>query len=176
MKLAFVTGLPNDISKELQQVPAIETLTMRDLLTRARMLTKDTAEDTVATMQFLRSAGGVSFETKPRTGITCYRCRGQVHMARDRATRRPDGTSPRRTHRDMRCFNCNKIGHLASECQGNDSGKDVNASLLPKQVKNKARPVIRRLVDGQQCPALVDTGCYKTHKHIGMSPVETSER
>lgn len=45
MKLAFVTGFPNDISTELQQALAIEMLTMDDLLTR------DMAEDTVAATQ-----------------------------------------------------------------------------------------------------------------------------
>ena len=52
MKLAFVTGFPNDISKELKQVPVIEKLTMGELLIRARVLTKDTTEDTVATTSF----------------------------------------------------------------------------------------------------------------------------
>ena len=77
MKLTFVTGFLNDISKELQQSLAIETLTMGDLLTQARVLTKDMAGEMVATMQLPWSNSGVSFEVKPQTDITCYRCRGQ---------------------------------------------------------------------------------------------------
>lgn len=41
MRLTFVTGYHNDISAEFQQVPVIETLTIGDLLTRARVLTRD---------------------------------------------------------------------------------------------------------------------------------------
>ena len=64
MKLAFVTGFPNNISKELQLALAIKTLTIGDLLTWVRVVTKDTTEDTVTTTQFPRSEGKVSFEAK----------------------------------------------------------------------------------------------------------------
>ena len=65
MKLASMTGFPIDISKEMQQVPAIETMTMGNLLTQARVLTKGRAEDMVATMQFPRNESGVLFKAKP---------------------------------------------------------------------------------------------------------------
>lgn len=74
MKLAFITGLPNDISMKLQQALAIETLTIGDLLTQVRMLTRGTAKDMVATMQL--SQNEVVLKAKPQTAITCYRCRG----------------------------------------------------------------------------------------------------
>ena len=61
MKLVFVTGFPNNISTELQQALALETLTID-------LLIKVTAEDTVATMQSIE--GRVSFEMKLRIGIT----------------------------------------------------------------------------------------------------------
>ena len=41
-------------------------------------------------------------------------------------------------------------------------GKDISISLLLKQVNNETHPIIRVLVDGYQCMALVDTGCSKT--------------
>ena len=48
-KLAFVTGFLNAISIELQQAPNIETLAMRDLLARARVLTTgDQSQDVAA--------------------------------------------------------------------------------------------------------------------------------
>ena len=112
MKLAFVRGFLNDISKELQQAPPIETLIMWDLLTWVRVLTKDMAEDTVATMQFPQSKSQVLFKAKPWTAITCYRCRSQGHMAWDWATRWLNGTSSWRLCQEMWCFNCNEINHL----------------------------------------------------------------
>ena len=71
MKLAFMTGFLNNISMELQQAPAIESLTMGDLLTQVRVLRQDTAEDIITTTQFPQSEGEVSFEVKCLTGINC---------------------------------------------------------------------------------------------------------
>ena len=120
MKLAFVTRFPNDISKELQQAPAIGTLTMEDLLIRARVLTKDT----VANTHVPRSESGVSFEAKPRPGITCYRCRGQGHMTRDG----PMGWAPKdRTRR------CNPSTAIRSptlfQCRGNGPKEKMSAPV-----------------------------------------------
>lgn len=62
MKLSFVTVFPNDIATELQRAPAIEALTMVDLLTWVSMLTRDTAEDSITDTQLPRSEVGVPLE------------------------------------------------------------------------------------------------------------------
>lgn len=129
MKLAFVTGFHNDISTELQQAPSIETLTMGDFLTRARALTRDMTEDTVAATLLPRSEVKDPLEANPRKGITCYMCRGQSHMVRDCATRRLGGTNAQASHQETRCFKCNKIVHFASECQGNGSEEKMPSSI-----------------------------------------------
>ena len=41
-------------------------------------------------------------------------------------------------------------------------GEGVSASLLPEQVKNRQLPVVKVLVDGRECMALVDSGCLQT--------------
>lgn len=62
MKLSFVTVFPNDIATELRRAPAIEALTMVDLLTWVSMLTRDTAEDSITDTQLPRSEVGVPLE------------------------------------------------------------------------------------------------------------------
>ena len=91
MKLAFMTEFLNNISTELQQALAIETLTIRDLLTRERVLTKDMAKDMLATMQFPWSEGGVLFKAKPQTGITCYSCTNAEARVKWPETMQQDG-------------------------------------------------------------------------------------
>ena len=41
-------------------------------------------------------------------------------------------------------------------------GKDTNTGLLPRQVNIKALPMIKLLIDGRRCMALVDSKCSKT--------------
>lgn len=67
IKLTFVAGFLNGIATSTSH----RKLTMRDLLTRARVLTRDTAEDTVGATQLSRSelcSRRISEKASPVTG------------------------------------------------------------------------------------------------------------
>lgn len=75
------------------------------------------------------------------------------------------GRMPRgqKFHCEIQGFRCNKLGHVSSESQGN-AQREMSAPVfsLPEQVKTKKLPAIKVFVDGQECTALVDSGCSQT--------------
>lgn len=81
-KLTFVTGFPDAISIELQQVPNIENLPMGDLRARVLMMTEDQSQDVVSAMCPLHSNTTVTTRSSPSNSVTWGR--GKVlHMKTD---------------------------------------------------------------------------------------------
>ena len=136
VKLAFITGFPDRVSVELKQVKDIDTMTVSDLITKARVLVSGHSEggqDVVAV-----AARGPSTVTKrqdpPREAsgnkrgvrdfkIRCFRC-GGPHMARECMESRPR----------LICYCCGKEGHIASRCeQGNGQGGAVVPEAAPSE-------------------------------------------
>ena len=111
MKLVFVTGFPNAISFKLQQALNIETLAMRDLLVRARVLTTgDESQDVAAAVSSPRGGIALAAKSGSISNVICYRCNSKGHIAKD--------CWKRQTH----CFQCGEIGHWAWDCLGNKIG------------------------------------------------------
>ena len=152
IELVFVTGFSGTIFIELQQALNIEATTMGDLLARARVLTTtwDQSQYIVTAVHSPCSGTTPPAKSDPIACMTCYRCSGKGHIAKDC-----------RKHRTC-CYQCREVGHWARECSGNEMEQGISASLLPNQDVNSALLVANIYVDGMQCSVLINTGCSQT--------------
>ncbi|CAE1234399.1 unnamed protein product [Acanthosepion pharaonis] len=84
-KLAFVMRFPDTISLELRQAPNVEALTVGELLARARVLTTtgDESQDVVVAVRPPRSDSASPTKNVSLTSVTCFRCSGKGHVAKD---------------------------------------------------------------------------------------------
>ena len=151
VKLAFVTGLPDGVSVELQQVQGVEDLNVSDLLGRARVLVGNQTTGTVAAP----AVGSTTGAQRKGTTLSCYGC-GGPHMVR---------VCPGRKRVELKCFKC-EGPHLVKFCPELTQTKQQQAALCangdPVQMVAsgvKDVPVILAEVNGNQVRALVDTGC-----------------
>ena len=119
VKLTFVNGFPDSVGVELQQVENVLTLTMSDLLTRARILCANKSGGAVAAVaknitqskQPLQGGAKVGETAARKFKGQCYSC-GGPHMARFC-----------RERKGVVCFRCGIEGHISTQCdqnQGND--------------------------------------------------------
>ena len=68
----------------------------------------------------------------------------------------------RKVRCEIRCFRCSGLGHIASQCQGNAKRGGISISLLSDQLNTRKLPSMKVHVDGQECTALIDSGCSQT--------------
>ena len=133
VKLAFVTGFPDRVSVELKQVTDIDTASVSDLITKARVLVSGYSEGgqevvAVATkgLSTVTRKQDPPSEALSRRGVRdfkvrCFRC-GGPHMARECREPRPR----------LICYRCGKEGHIASRCEsGNGQGGAVAPEATP---------------------------------------------
>ena len=155
----FLAGLPTGAKQLLRASSNIDSLSLKDLVDRARTVMKDNSElrdPVIAAAQSTPSDDRPSQGSSPRSGAVCYRCGGQGHIARN-CWRRLTA---------VRCFRCNETGHMARDCAGNGTGGKVPAS--PKQKLNEALPIIQVYVNETLCSALLDSGCSRTIVFAGL--------
>lgn len=130
VKLAFITGFPDRVSVELKQVKDIDTESVSDLITRARVLVSGHSEGSQEVAAVAAKGPSTVTSDSEASGsrrgardfkVRCFRC-GGPHMARE--CREPQ---PR-----LICYRCGKEGHIASRCeQGNGRGGAVAPEATP---------------------------------------------
>ena len=166
VKLGFVTGFPDSVALELQQVVGVEGMKVADLIGRARILASNKGSvgfAAPAVDQASRSSNSV------RKTKGCFRC-GGPHFARECQERK----------RPTVCFRCGGEGHIAVYCEqgnrgtstqggghsmtdNNNSNGAACASGCPRSAGGvRGVPVIKVCVGGRSLSALVDTGCSNT--------------
>lgn len=129
---AFVSGLPEGVRQLLRTGSRLEELSLEQILTRARAVMRDDPPLGAAGMEF--SVKGSRTEPPPAASpFLCHECGGPNHLARDclaglrnRHCSRSDNFQ-RPTRRDIRCYRCNRLGHIASKCPGNERGEEASA-------------------------------------------------
>ena len=145
VKLAFLTGLPESVSTELQQVEGVDKISVADLLGRARVLTANKGEGALVAAGERQSVSGPG-ERK------CFECSSKYHLIAECPRRKP-----------FKCFSCGEEGHSAKRCpRGKKS--DVKATGMTngctRGLMDKV-PIMEVSVgsEGRKARALVDTGC-----------------
>ena len=115
---AFVAKLPETTRRVLRAGSRVESMTLSELISRARAVLADEEETAMA------GATGAAARTSaapPR--VTCHSCGQPNHLSRDclaaRGQRERGGA--RGGRRSVRCFRCNRPGHIASSCPENCS-------------------------------------------------------
>ena len=92
VKMAFVSGFPNHISMELQQLTGIETMEIEELLKHVRVLVKHPNElGAVATStgDIPGEKGKLLKRQSQRSVVRCFICQGP-HLMRDCKELRPN--------------------------------------------------------------------------------------
>ena len=121
----FLVGLPTGAKQLLRASSSIASLSLNDLVDRARTVMKDNSElrDLVITAAQSTPSDDRLFQGPSPCGrVMCYRCDGQGHVARN----------CRRQLTAVRCYQCNETRHMAQDCAGNEAGDKVPTSTFPQ--------------------------------------------
>lgn len=104
MKLSFVNGFPDHVSVALQRVPNISKIEMSELISHARILSSK--EPSGVSAVTINTGSNREYVKPNSTNLfkgQCFRC-GGPHMIRYCR------------EQSIRCYKCNKIGHMANQC------------------------------------------------------------
>ena len=173
VRLAFVTGFPESVSVELQQVAGLhKSISVSELVGRARILTANMGGAGMSAPALAMGNGSGARKTSSRG---CFAC-GGPHLLRDC----PSESTNRR--KSVICFRCGGENHIAAHCQFEQKGKfkggrgaagAAEDGREPSISAGAAReimdvPTISVTVGGRVCRALVDTGCSNTMIRVGL--------
>lgn len=119
IRRAFVVGLPSGVSRELRAQAKIDSLSLAEILVRARALLAEQVEGYPVVAMAGRD------ERSKRESKRCFRCNGP-HLMKD--CRKVSRT------RRVVCWTCGEEGHVARQCsQGNDNGRVDAPVALPRE-------------------------------------------
>ena len=107
IKTAFVNGLPSDVKGLLWSSTRLETLTLREVLERARAVLVDTRDKHLAAVARHEQTSHTPNTLKShQSDVTCFRCGGPNHLARDCMQR--SSVRHWKERSSIRCHLCNK--------------------------------------------------------------------
>ena len=154
VRLTLVTGVPEKVSVELQQVESSDEVPVSDLVSRARILMAKEIGPGVGAGAV--AGGGDNNKFIRQSAIKCWECGGPHPVKYFNNKKEQD----RRQER-IRCFRCGGP-HIMKFCKA-DQNKDAASCQveLVKGLLNRV-PVVELEVDGKKGLALVDTGCSRT--------------
>lgn len=116
---AFIVGLPSAISRDLRAVSKIETMSLSEVVQRARCLISELSESSVSA-----AAVNVNERRSVVAKKRCFKCGGSHFTRFCRST--PRG--------DFKCWTCGEAGHISRNChQGNDNGRISAPAVLPQE-------------------------------------------
>jgi len=126
LSCAFVAGLPDAVRQLLRASCRMDTLTVEQLLARARAIMTEESDVVAAARIDVTSSRKFTGAT---SGPVCYECNLPNHLAKDCLLRRRTGTVARggRGRGEIRCFRCACYGHIASSCPGKGVGERPSA-------------------------------------------------
>ena len=119
LKCAFIAGLPDHLRSQLRAACSIGTMSLEDVLGRARAL--------------LRSSETCMVSVTRKTDVTCFSCGERGHIRRQCPKKSSPTSSDRPTPGKQgqgvrRCFVCGDLSHLAPVCPNR---------FRPKEAKNE---------------------------------------
>ena len=167
VNLAFITGFPDHIAVELQQIQDVEKMSVGDVLKRARILASNSGSGSVAVPATGRSG----------QGIKCFGC-GGPHIVHNCPNQE------KREKKEVRYYRCggghDEIGS-GEKKKSRGAERETEVSCVTGIFKEIARsklsgvPVIDIRINGKSSKALVDTGCSRTMVHEGLTSRATEE-
>ncbi|XP_043204501.1 uncharacterized protein LOC122371835 [Amphibalanus amphitrite] len=126
---AFVAKLPETTRRVLRAGSRVESMTLSELISRARAVLADEEETAMAAATGAAATGAAARTSAAPPLVTCHSCGQPNHLSRDclaaRGQRERGGA--RGGRRSVHCFRCNRPGHIASSCPENDGGEEGSA-------------------------------------------------
>jgi len=138
LSCAFVAVLPDTVRQLLRASSRMDTLTIEQLLARARAVMSEES-DVAAAVGGPKVGVSQSFgSTEAAVGPVCFECNLPNHLAKDCLLRRRPGTTFRGgrgrntgpgSRGGVRCYRCNGHGHITSSplCPGKGVGERSSA-------------------------------------------------
>ena len=99
IKCAFIAGLPSEMKKQLKAACKLNTMSLSEVVDRARTLAKSDENVCFAAI-------------KSPDRRRCYRCGQEGHMSRWC----PSIAKNDQTPRNVKCFGCSYSGHVVKDC------------------------------------------------------------
>lgn len=109
---AFICGLPSDISSQLRAGSRISASDLSEIVKRARVLMDERIQGAMVAVGSTKTGYKASkFSTSNmQRRIECYACGGNHHVRYCKQVR------------EITCWRCQRVGHIAKNCPSNYSG------------------------------------------------------
>ena len=134
LSCAFVSGLPGPVRRQLHGSSRMEHMALEQILAMAQALMMEEVEvgEPVAAVTgwcwVLRVPVGPPSTPNKQNAVHCHKCGGPNNFARD--CWQPRGKSWRALP-EIRCYQCQQQGHVASRCPENETRGERPILLSP---------------------------------------------